>query len=161
VTDRVLRAVEKIAEHNPHLPILADSRRGLARFPKVILKMNVTELAAITGATGELGAAKASQAAFGLAKTSGQYVFVTMAEQGIVGASASGEIAHVPALPLRGEIDIVGAGDAVSANLCVALASGATLREALELANAAASVVIHKLGTTGTARVAEMGELLA
>jgi bifunctional ADP-heptose synthase (sugar kinase/adenylyltransferase) len=32
------------------------------------------------------------------------------------------------------------------------------LREALELATAAASVVIHKLGTTGTATVAELQE---
>ena len=40
------------------------------------------------------------------------------------------------------------------------IAAGATLREALELAMAAASVVVHKLGTTGTASVAEIRELL-
>jgi bifunctional ADP-heptose synthase (sugar kinase/adenylyltransferase) len=62
-------------------------------------------------------------------------------------------------LPVRGEIDVVGAGDAVSANLVSALAAGATLTEALELANAAASVVLHKLGTTGTASVAEIAAL--
>jgi len=50
----------------------------------------------------------------------------------------------------------VGAGDAVTANLAAALAARATLREAIELANAAASVVIHQLGTTGTASVAEI-----
>ena len=66
---------------------------------------------------------------------------------------------HVPALPTRGPIDIVGAGDAVSANLTTALAAGATVHEAMELANAAASIVIHKLGTTGTASVAEIAEL--
>jgi len=49
----------------------------------------------------------------------------------------------VPTLPVRGEIDIVGAGDAVSANLTAALAAHATLREALELASAAASIVIQ------------------
>jgi len=64
----------------------------------------------------------------------------------------------VPALPLRGEIDVVGAGDAVSANLAAAIAAGASLPETLELANAAASVVIHKLGTTGTASVGEIEE---
>jgi bifunctional ADP-heptose synthase (sugar kinase/adenylyltransferase) len=46
------------------------------------------------------------------------------------------------------------------AMLTVALAAGASLQEALELANAAASVVIHKLGTTGTATVAEIREVL-
>jgi bifunctional ADP-heptose synthase (sugar kinase/adenylyltransferase) len=48
----------------------------------------------------------------------------------------------------------------VTANLTVGVAGGATLREALELANAAASVVVHRVGTTGTASVAEIGRLL-
>ena len=42
----------------------------------------------------------------------------------------------------------------------MALAAGATLREALELANAAASIVIHQLGTTGTADGARLREVL-
>jgi bifunctional ADP-heptose synthase (sugar kinase/adenylyltransferase) len=48
----------------------------------------------------------------------------------------------------------------VTANLTAALAAGATLREAIELANAAASIVIHQLGTTGTASVAQIRGLL-
>ena len=61
---------------------------------------------------------------------------------------------------MRGEIDIVGAGDAVTANLTTALAAGASLTEALELANAAASIVIHQLGTTGTASPDQIREIL-
>jgi bifunctional ADP-heptose synthase (sugar kinase/adenylyltransferase) len=78
----------------------------------------------------------------------------------MVGADAAGLVESLPTLPLRGKIDIVGAGDCVTANLTSALAAGATLREALQLANAAASVVIHKLGTTGTASPAEIWKLL-
>jgi bifunctional ADP-heptose synthase (sugar kinase/adenylyltransferase) len=63
-------------------------------------------------------------------------------------------------LPVRGPIDIVGAGDSVTANLAAASVAGASLREALQLANAAASVVIHKLGTTGTASIREIEPLL-
>ena len=63
-------------------------------------------------------------------------------------------------LPLRGPIDIVGAGDAVTANLAAALSSRATLRESIELAAVASSVVIHQLGTTGTARIAQLAALL-
>ena len=77
---------------------------------------------------------------------------------GDVGATPKGEVEHLPALPVRGPIDFV--GDSVTANLAAALASGATVREALEMANAAGSVVIHKLGTTGTASVEEIGELV-
>ncbi len=68
---------------------------------------------------------------------------------------------HVPAHPVRGEIDIVGAGDAVTANLAAALAAGASQREAMELAMAAASIVIHQLGTTGTASIAQLARQLA
>jgi bifunctional ADP-heptose synthase (sugar kinase/adenylyltransferase) len=87
-------------------------------------------------------------------------VFVTLAERGICGAAPDGTVEQVPALPVRGEIDIVGAGDAVTANLTMALAARADLREALELSNAAASVVIHQLGTTGTANIPQLGEKL-
>ena len=83
-----------------------------------------------------------------------------MAECGIVGASPYAEAVHVPALPLRGEIDIVGAGDSVTANLTASLAAGATVCEAVEIANTAASFVIHQLGTTGTASVPQIAELL-
>ena len=81
----------------------------------------------------------------------GQPVFVTLAECGIVGALPGQRPEHVPAHPVRGPIDIVGAGDAVTANLAAALAAGADAREAMELAMAAASLVIHQLGTTGAA----------
>jgi bifunctional ADP-heptose synthase (sugar kinase/adenylyltransferase) len=62
---------------------------------------------------------------------------------------------------VRGPIDIVGAGDAVSANLAAALAVGADLSEAMQLAMAAASFVIHQLGTTGTASVSDVASLVA
>ena len=66
----------------------------------------------------------------------------------------------MPAHPVRGPIDVVGAGDAVTANLATALAAGGSLRESVELASAAASLVIHQLGTTGTATVTEIKTLL-
>jgi bifunctional ADP-heptose synthase (sugar kinase/adenylyltransferase) len=57
---------------------------------------------------------------------------------------------------VSGPIDIVGAGDSVSANLTAALAAGADLPEAMQLAMAAAYCVIHQLGTTGTASVEQI-----
>ena len=95
-----------------------------------------------------------------LARHTGQPVFVTMAEYGIVGALPGERPEHVPAYPVRGPIDVVGAGDAVTANLATALAAGAATREAMELAMAAASLVIHQLGTTGTASVSQIAGLI-
>jgi rfaE bifunctional protein kinase chain/domain len=142
VTKRLLAAVRRLA--SKHF-IIGDSRQGVRGWPPIVLKMNASELAAT-------GCGSAAE----LAKRNGNTVFVTMAERGMTGASPDGVVEHVPALPVRGPIDIVGAGDAVTANLAASLAAGATLREALELASAAASVVIHKLGTTGATSVPEL-----
>ena len=147
--------------------MLADSRRGLGEFPPVTFKMNAAELARLMATEGASGVAEdfslaaVQETAAAVARRNGQRVFVTLAERGMVGAAADGSVAHVPALPVRGPIDIVGAGDAVTANLTAALAAGATVREALVVASCAASLVIHQLGTTGTATVAEIGGLLA
>src|SRR5262249_40564162 len=116
---------------------------------------------ALTGASSELSPNEVQQLAESLARKNGRSVFVSLAAHGMVGASANGEKHHIGAFPLRGEIDIVGAGDSVSANITCALAASSSLHEALELANAAASVVIHKLGTTGTASVSEIAEVLS
>ena len=148
VTRSLLEAVDEV--RNSCLTI-GDSRRGLKDWPAIVYKMNAEELARLTGA-----ATEPSKAASELARRTGQPVFVSLSENGIVGADASGIVKHRPALPVSGEIDIVGAGDAVMANLTAALAADAKLDEALEIANAAASVVVHKLGTTGTATVEEI-----
>ena len=160
LTARVLEAVRDVALANPQRLIFADNRHSLRRFPPVIFKMNAAELAVLTATSRSSKLPEVVAVAANLAKRNGRPVFVTLAERGIVGVSPAGESEHALALPVRGEIDIVGAGDSVTANLTAALAAGATMREALELANAAASIVVHQLGTTGTASVAQMRELL-
>lgn len=160
VTEAVLKAVAEVAVARPQLPILADSRRGLGGFPPVIFKMNAAELAALAGASAATSLAEVQQRAAALARKNGQPVFITLSERGIVGALAAGETWHSPCLPIRGPIDIVGAGDSVSANLTAALAAGATIPEAMELAMAGANIVVHQLGTTGTASVPQIGDLL-
>ncbi len=160
VTSKVLEAVRELSGSRPDLLILADSRRGLQGYPPVCFKMNRAELAALTGADGDLDLENVRLAAAEVARRQGRSCFVTLAERGILAASAAGVAEHIPSLPVRGEIDIVGAGDAVTANLAAALAAGAGLREALEIANAAASIVIHQLGTTGTASTEEIRALL-
>lgn len=159
VTRGLLRTIEESLPRAPSLPIIADSRRGLAGFPPVILKMNAHELSVLTGMPGNAPFAEIERAASDLARKQGRAVIVTLAERGMVGASADGGIARCPAIPTRGEIDIVGAGDAVTANLAASLAGGATVPEAIELASAAASIVIHQLGTTGTASVEQIAQL--
>jgi bifunctional ADP-heptose synthase (sugar kinase/adenylyltransferase) len=155
----VKQAVQAALRDHPRLVILADSRRGLGDFPPVGFKMNASELARMAASECcDLESVRCQ--ASGLSHRTGQPVFISLAERGIVGALPGHGAEHVPALPVRGPIDIVGAGDAVGANLAVALASGAELREAMQLAMAAASLVIHQLGTTGTASVPQIATLL-
>jgi rfaE bifunctional protein kinase chain/domain len=159
VTAAVRTAVGNLAASRPELAVLADSRRGLAGWPPCIFKMNAKELGALTGRDVS-DVAAVERVAADLATKHGRPVFITLAEKGMVGASHDSVTHHIPSLPIRGEIDIVGAGDSVSANLATALAAGATIPEAISLASAAASTVIHQLGTTGTASVENLRALL-
>lgn len=159
ITGKVLEAVRRVVEANPKLLIIADSRRGLKGYPKVCLKMNRAELAAMAGHEPR-EVSHIARAATHLAAEHGKPVFITLAERGIIGAAPGKETVHREALPLRGEIDIVGAGDSVTANLTAALSGGAEIDEAVEMAVSASSIVIHQLGTTGTASVPEIESLM-
>jgi rfaE bifunctional protein kinase chain/domain len=161
VTSPLLESLRRLINEQPGLLILADSRRSLRGYPPVCLKMNRTELGRLTDTQTGASLEESGRTAAALAHSTGRPVFVSLAEQGILSAAPSGEVSHVAAHPTRGDIDIVGAGDAVMANLTAALASGASPLEAIQLANAAASVVIHQLGTTGTATVKQIAGLTA
>jgi rfaE bifunctional protein kinase chain/domain len=159
ITREVLEAVGSLIRQGPSLLVIADSRRSLKGYPPVSLKMNRAEFARLTGASEAGALVELKAAAAQMAARHGRAVFVTLAENGIIGASPDGRAEHVASLPVRGEIDIVGAGDSVTANLTAALSAGATVPEALQLAMAAASIVVHQLGTTGTASVEQLREL--
>jgi bifunctional ADP-heptose synthase (sugar kinase/adenylyltransferase) len=164
-TRLVSHAARQALESHPKLITMADSRRGLHDFPALGFKMNAAELARMTGAdplaNAQLPAIDAvCDQAMALSARNGQPVFVTLAEQGIVAAWPGQPAVHVPSLPVRGPIDIVGAGDSVTANLVAALAAGAAPEQALQIAMAAASIVIHQLGTTGTASPEQIADLM-
>lgn len=159
VTQELLGEVARSLQVHGNWLVLGDSRRGLSGWPPISFKMNAAELKAMSGV--ETSSVDSCLRAVELVATrNGRPAFVTMAEKGIVGAAPGAPGVLVPSLPLRGPIDIVGAGDSVTANLTAALAAGATIQEAMELAMAAASLVIHQLGTTGTASVAQIRKLL-
>jgi rfaE bifunctional protein kinase chain/domain len=159
VTRPVLDAVAALSERRPGLPVIADSRRSLRGFPRSTFKMNAAELGLFSGTRVE-GLDDVRRSAADLARANQRPVFITLAERGIVGAGPDGSSFHRPALPVRGPIDIVGAGDSVTANLASAMAAQASLPEAMELAMAAAHCVVHQLGTTGTASVPQLRRIL-
>jgi len=156
----VITARVRNALHRQETLVVADARLGLSGYPPVVFKMNLAELRRMEKLAQTPSLEEARAAAATISQRNGRPVVVTMAEGGLVGAEPGGSTAHVPALPVRGPIDVVGAGDAVTANVTAAWAAGATLAEALELAAAASSIVIHQLGTTGTASVGQLREAM-
>ena len=156
ITPAILSALGEQIQSWPDRLILADSRNGFTGYPPMTLKMNLRELAAGCNRADDLTEGEARAALIEISRQTGRNVFVTLAEKGLMGGSSDLNIQKILSLPVRGTIDVVGAGDAVTANLTAALLGGATVREALELAAAGASVVIHQLGTTGVARVTDL-----
>lgn len=137
--------------------ILADSRTDCAGFASVGIKVNRQEL--FSRFSGQADATEDSLAARWAAEL-GHPVFVTLSEQGMIGALPDGTTRRVGGVCVEGPIDVVGAGDAVLAHLAVALAAGAELEEAMTLANLAGSIVVKKIGTTGTAGVDELRQAI-
>lgn len=153
--------LEALAELALTIPVLADSRNGFAAYPPLVFKMNRMEFVVMAGLEPEAGAPEIQAALAAFSQRSGKEMFVTLAEEGVMGVRPGEASAWTSALPLRGPIDVVGAGDSVTAALAAALAAGATTLEAMELAMLAASLTVHQLGTTGTASPADVSALNA
>lgn len=152
VTTRVREALVRLAEENPTRFVLADSRARIDRFRSVCLKPNSGECLRAVNGVAESPAALAA-AAHKLALCTGGMVFCTHGSQGISVAypEAARRPRLVPAYPVGGPLDTVGAGDSTSAALACALAAGAIPEEAAAFGNLVASITIQQLGTTGTA----------
>jgi len=82
------------------------------------------------------------------------YLLITMGAKGMVLYDANRALVQIPARAQE-VIDVSGAGDTVIATLAGAVADGCTMIDAAGLANAAAGVVVTKLGT----RAVTLGEL--
>ena len=152
ITERVRDELCALARAYPTVAFLVDSRERIGLFEDVIIKPNAREaLAALhPGFTGEPDRAAAESAAAALYDKTGQPVFLTLGAGGIMAFHADGPT-HIPAVPVAGPIDIVGAGDATMAGIASALCAGATVPEAAQIGCLAAAVTIRQIGTTGTA----------
>jgi D-beta-D-heptose 7-phosphate kinase/D-beta-D-heptose 1-phosphate adenosyltransferase len=115
---------------------------------------NLKELAAASGeAVGdEAGVVRAARRV--LAQAGAGAILATRSEKGMVLVEAGGEVHSVPARA-REVFDVSGAGDTVIATMALCHAAGRPLSQAMYVANAAASVVVSKLGTA-TATMAEV-----
>lgn len=152
VTERVIRLLSELNPRFPEVTVMADSRTRITEFRNLILKPNIHEASNALGISPEQDLEGLVR---GLAEKCSARILITRGAEGITTWDGR-EMATVPALPVAGEIDIVGAGDSVTAAALSSMAAGASLAEAAELAVTAANVTIQKLGTTGTASAQEL-----
>lgn len=153
VTTRVRAELVKLALQHPHKPVFADSRLHVGEFRGVRIKPNEQEVRRLLGAAenSPLTTDELMKAGRVFAGQCGRPVHITLGERGIM-VCREDRCTHLPAYPVTGEIDIVGAGDAVLASLTCALAAGATEEDAGLLGVLVSSITIQQLGTTGVAR---------
>lgn len=154
-------ALAKMARENGKT-FVADSRCAVEEYSDVCLKINRRELMHHFGRTGGDDAPESLVADLTKqwARQIGRNVIITLGADGILAAEGDGTLHRSPKVAVPPPIDIVGAGDCVLANVTMALAAGANLGEAIEIANYAGAVVIKKLGTTGTASPDEIAHAM-
>jgi sugar/nucleoside kinase (ribokinase family) len=155
ITPRVREALAETAARNPRLVLYADSRAFIAAFRNSIIKCNDHEaLLMVRGKAPPPGedadTVDAGACLMELAKNSGKEVFVSCGRRGVLVREGNAP-RLIPAIPVSGPIDIVGAGDACSAGIVSALCAGAGAAEAACMGNLTASIAIQVIGAAGTA----------
>jgi len=157
VTDAVIAAARAVAKAEGEVLIVDSKARSFARYGDAdVIKPNASELAAATdlptGTDEEIEAALARA----LSLCEGKAITVTRGGQGMSLAARGAPVRHFRRAPQE-VADASGAGDTALAALGVALAAGADIDEAIDVANLAAGVAVQKVGTA-TATPDEMIE---
>jgi len=136
VTARVHDRLAKLADADPGKFVLADSRNHIHCFRSVSIKPNQGECKDISA----------------LRRNCARAMFVTRGADGTrLFPAGGGAHRDIPAFPVAGPIDPVGAGDSVSAGIATGVAAGLSLEDAAAFGNLVASITVQQLGTTGTA----------
>ncbi|HZD26367.1 MAG TPA: D-glycero-beta-D-manno-heptose-7-phosphate kinase [Alphaproteobacteria bacterium] len=134
-------------------PVVADPKRpDLSAYAGVqVLTPNQAELALATGLPCGSDDEVVEAARQVMDGSDIAALLVTRSEHGASLVAHEGAVAHLPARALE-VFDVSGAGDTVVATLALALGASATLEAAAYLANAAAGLVVGKVGTAVVGR---------
>lgn len=146
LTPRVIaRAVELARAHA--VPVFVDPKsHDFAQYRgATCLTPNLKELAAAARQPVDTEDEVVAAARRVMAEAASQAILATRSEKGMMLIEASGAVHGVPARA-REVFDVSGAGDTVIAALALAFASGLSLVQAMRVANAAAGVVVSKVG---------------
>ena len=134
-------------------PIAVDSQGDLRRFQRLdLIKVNQVEAQAALGTSDVLAGGEALRR-----ELDTRVLVVTLGADGMLVFDGTGEPRRVPAVHVSQVFDVTGAGDTVIAVLTLGLVAGLSTQRSAELASAAASVVVRRLGVA----VATPAEIVA
>jgi rfaE bifunctional protein kinase chain/domain len=134
-------------------PISVDSQGDLRQFRSFdLLKINQAEAQVALGSDDVHGRGEALRHELGA-----RVLVITLGAEGMLVFEDGAQPAHVAAVRATEVFDVTGAGDTVIAVLTLGMIAGLSMRRAAELASAAASVVVRRLGVA----VATADEILA
>ncbi len=141
---KLIAAVMEIARRRG-IPIVVDPkfRQFFEYAGATVFKPNRRELESALGAAVDLKNGNALPEV--LARLKVDNLLVTLGAEGMVLVMKDGSLTHIPSIA-RSIYDVSGAGDTVTAWMGAALAAGASVREAAQLANYAAGVEVGKAG---------------
>lgn len=114
--------------------------------PVTLINPNHTEAAKIVHFACETDVQVERACAKILSRIEAKYLILKRGERGLTVFEKGKKEVHIPTIA-REVFDVTGAGDTVIATASLALLSGASILEAAILANAAAGVVVGKIGT--------------
>jgi rfaE bifunctional protein kinase chain/domain len=137
-------------------PIAVDSQGDLRRFRALdLIKVNQAEAQAALGSEDVYGGGEALRR-----ELEARVLVITLGADGMLVFDGQARPERVPAVGVSQVFDVTGAGDTVIAVLTLGLVAGLSPRRSAQLASAAASVVVRRLGVA-VATPAEIVEALA
>ncbi len=143
VIGQVIAAARKLGK-----PVIVDPKsQNYALYRgATLLTPNLKELNETTRSRADSDVSIVAAAREALAMAEADAILVTRSEQGMSLVAVSGEVVHIPAVPVKVR-DVSGAGDTVAATIAVAFGAGADWETALRCAASAAAVAVGKKGT--------------
>jgi rfaE bifunctional protein kinase chain/domain len=159
----LVKGINRIISQHPDRCFVVDSRQRSGAFRKAHLKVNQWEAARLAGVEKPSGGIIPVEELMQYArkikeKTAAEAIFITRESRGMVVYDSRRDV-DVPGIQILKRIDPVGAGDTGVSAVAAALAGGATVGEAAELANFASAVTVQKLFQCGTASPEEILEI--
>ncbi|MBI1802982.1 MAG: D-glycero-beta-D-manno-heptose-7-phosphate kinase [Ignavibacteriae bacterium] len=145
VQDLIGQVIELANEHNTHITIDPKFNNFFEYKNVTVFKPNRSEVEEVLGARLRNEHDVLDAGRLLLQRLKAKNVLLTLGEQGMSLFESNGTICHA-ATKARNVADVSGAGDSVISTLTMALAGGATVREAATLANFAGGIVCGYVG---------------